>query len=293
VDARASITDLSVYAPPRAVRHRVDWLGTTAFAAVHVAAVAGVVAIGWSARGAWLAAALFYLRFFGVSAGSHRYFAHRAFKTSRAAQLVLALLATTSTQNGVLWWAAVHRAHHRTSDTARDIHSKTQHGFFWAHMGWMLTRSYDATDFAEVKDFARYPELRWLNRWHLVPTFGLAIGLFAVGGAHALVWGFLVSTVLVWHVTLGLNSFAHWIGTRRYATGDDSRNNPLFALLALGEGWHNNHHHCPSSAAQGFAWWEIDPTYYALRALEAVGLVWDVRRPPATLERVAPSRSAP
>jgi stearoyl-CoA desaturase (delta-9 desaturase) len=147
-------------------------------------------------------------------------------------------------------------------------------------MGWILSSRYEPVDEARVKDLRGYPELRWLDRHFLVPPLVLAVGLFAVGGLPALVWGFFVSTVALWHGTFTINSLSHMFGSRRYATTDNSKNNLFLALITMGEGWHNNHHYYQRSAAQGFFWWEIDATYLILRAMSAVGLVWDVHTPP-------------
>jgi stearoyl-CoA desaturase (delta-9 desaturase) len=218
---------------------------------------------------------------FGITAGYHRYFSHRAFRTSRAFQLVLAILGAASAQKGPLWWAAHHRDHHRWSDGPEDIHSPFRHGFWWSHVGWILSRRHDATKLGRVKDLARFAELRWLDRWHLAVPGALAAGLFLAGGLPALLWGFFVSTALLWHGTFVINSLAHVLGSRRYATADGSRNSLLLALVTFGEGWHNNHHFYPSAASQGFFWWEVDVSYYALRALAALGVVRDLRTPPA------------
>jgi stearoyl-CoA desaturase (delta-9 desaturase) len=220
---------------------------------------------------------------FFVTAGYHRYFSHRSFKTSRPAQLALALGATLSVQKGVLWWAANHRLHHRDSDGPRDVHSPRQRGFLWAHLGWILTHDHAGTPWRMIRDFARYPELRWLNRHYLVPPIAFAMVLFLAGGWWALLWGFFASTTLLWHGTFLVNSLAHVVGNRRYQTTDDSRNNAGIALLTMGEGWHNNHHRFAASARQGFFWWEIDATYYVLWALSRVGLIWDLRAPPRPL----------
>ncbi|HVS02487.1 MAG TPA: fatty acid desaturase, partial [Thermoanaerobaculia bacterium] len=211
------------------------------------------------------------------------YFSHRSFKTSRAFQLLLAVLGSTSLQKGALWWAAHHRHHHRHSDSHGDLHSPGLQGMLWAHVGWILSADHDATEYDEVLDLARYPELRWLDRWHVVPGVALAAVLFALGGWPALVWGFFLSTVLTWHATFCINSLTHMFGRRRYATRDDSRNSLLLALLTLGEGWHNNHHYYKATTRQGFFWWEVDLTYYLLKTLSWVGLVWDLKEPPAKL----------
>jgi len=251
------------------------------FYLVHVAAVVGVWWTGWSWTGFALALALYYLRIFGVTGGYHRYFSHRTYRTSRAFQLALALLAQSSLQKGALWWAAHHRHHHKHSDGVEDPHSYREYGFWYSHVGWILSRETEDTEYSRIPDLARYPELRWLNKWHVVPGVALAVGLFLVGGWHALIWGFFVSTVATWHGTFTINSLSHMWGSRRYSTSDDSRNNPVLAILTMGEGWHNNHHFYARSCRQGFFWWEIDLTYYVLKALSVVGIVWDIQVPPA------------
>lgn len=260
---------------------RLDWVGAVPFFAIHVAAIAGVVHLGWSWSGFALAVGLYYLRMFAVTAGYHRYFSHRAFRTSRAFQLALAVLAMTSVQKGVLWWASHHRLHHKESDQPGDVHSVVRDGFFWGHVGWILSREYQHTDWDRVRDLAKYPELRFLNRWYVLPAVGYAVLLFAIGSWWALVWGFLVSTTLLWHGTFTINSLAHMIGRRRYRTTDNSKNSLLLSLITMGEGWHNNHHYYQRATNQGFFWWEIDATYYVLRLLALFGIVWDLHQPPA------------
>ncbi len=255
------------------------WLTCLPFYGVHVAAVVGVALVGFSWRGVGLAAALYAVRMFGVTGGYHRYFAHRTYRTSRAFQFVLAVLAQSSIQKGVLWWAAHHRDHHKHSDTPSDPHSYRDYGFWYSHVGWILSTETEATDYARISDMARYPELRWLNNYHLVPALTLAVALRVFGGWEALVWGFFVSTSLLWHGVFTINSLSHIWGGRRYATTDDSKNNFVLALVTLGEGWHNNHHYYPRSVRQGFHWWQVDITYYVLRGLALVGLVWDLHVP--------------
>jgi stearoyl-CoA desaturase (delta-9 desaturase) len=251
------------------------------FWAIHVAAVVGVAMLGFSWTGVGLALAFYFGRMFFVTAGYHRYFAHRAFKTSRWVQFLLAFGAQTSAQRGALWWAANHRDHHRNSDSETDLHSPRHGGFWWSHMGWMLCNRYQATRTDNIPDLMKFPELVLLNRFALSPAVVLSVAMFLIGGAHALVWGFLVSTVLLWHGTFTINSLSHLLGRRRYATTDDSRNNWVLAIVTMGEGWHNNHHHYMNSSDQGFFWWEVDLSGYILRGFESVGVVWDVRRPPA------------
>ena len=266
--------------------------GSLPFWGVHVAAIVGVALLGWSWTGLALAIALYVARMFFVTAGYHRYFSHRSFKTSRVGQAVLAFLTQTCMQRGVLWWAATHRHHHRNSDELDDIHSPRQRGFWYAHVGWSTSPASEARRPEEVRDLAKFPELVAIDRAKHLPGILLAAVLLLVGGAHALVWGFFVSTVLLWHGTFTINSLSHVIGSRRYDTSDDSRNHWALALLTLGEGWHNNHHYYQSSCRQGFYWWEIDVTYYVLRALAAVGLVWDVRKPPGHVRDGRPVRAA-
>ena len=259
---------------------RIDWVAAIPFWGVHVLAIVGIWRLGFSWKGLAIAVFFYYLRMFGTTAGYHRYFAHKAYKTSRAFQFFLAVLAQSSTQKGVLWWAAHHRNHHKYSDKPEDIHSMKLRGFIWSHFGWILMHKYDATEWQEIQDFAKYPELRWLNRFHVVPTIVLATTLYIFGGWTWLVWGYFVSTSVLWHGTFSINSLAHWLGRRRYATTDESRNSLFLALITMGEGWHNNHHYYPKSTSQGFYWWEIDMTYMILRALSAVGLVWDLETIP-------------
>ena len=232
-----------------------------------------------------LLAVTFWVRMFAITAGYHRYFSHKTFKTSRPFQFVLAWLGATATQKGPLWWAGHHRHHHKNSDRpGEDVHSPKD-GFWYSHQGWIFDTRWDASPLDQIRDFSKYPELVWLNRWHIVAPLSLAALCLAVGGFSGLVWGFGISTVLAWHATYSINSMAHVWGSRRYETSDTSRNNLWLALLTLGEGWHNNHHHFCASARQGFFWWEIDVSYYLIRALAAVGLVWDVREPPAHVIR--------
>lgn len=225
------------------------------------------------------------LRIFAITGGYHRYFAHRSYHTSRAFQFALAALGASAAQKGPLWWASRHRQHHKYADQpGKDIHSPRE-GFYHSHQGWIFSGRHDASLLDQIRDFASFPELLWLNRWHFAPPLALAAVCAAIAGAGGVVWGFVISTVLLWHSTYTINSLAHRWGSRRYATRDDSRNNLWLALLTFGEGWHNNHHHFCASARQGFFWWEIDVTYYLLRGLAALGLVWDLREPPTHVVR--------
>ncbi|MEZ4385362.1 MAG: acyl-CoA desaturase [Nannocystaceae bacterium] len=264
---------------------------------VHGLAAVGLCVVPFDGWAALVLAVGYLVGMLGVTVGYHRYFSHLAFKTSRWFQLLLALAAISTLQRGVLWWAAVHRHHHRRSDRDDDLHSPRR-GFWHAHVAWLDSPRVHAVDYAVVADFARFPELALLDRVYYLPALAWAIGCAALGGLVSwldpagepralqfVVYGFLVRTVLVWHATFAINSLAHMFGDRRYATGDDSRNSLLLALITLGEGWHNNHHRCPSAARNGFFAGEIDMSYAVIRALARLGLVWDVRPvPPHVLD---------
>jgi stearoyl-CoA desaturase (delta-9 desaturase) len=254
------------------------------FVLVHLSCFAAIWSgITWQA--VTLCAALYWLRIFGIGAGYHRYFAHRAYSTSRAFQFILAVLSQTTAQKSVLWWASKHRHHHLNSDTKDDIHSPRHRGFIYSHLGWIFSRRHDLTDFVKIADFARYPEMMWLHKYELVPAVVLAILCFLIAGWPGLVVGFFWSTVLVYHATFCINSLAHVKGRKRYVTGDDSRNNWLLAIFTMGEGWHNNHHAYQSSVRQGFRWWEFDGTFYILKMLSWLGIVWDLKTPPEPVLR--------
>jgi stearoyl-CoA desaturase (Delta-9 desaturase) len=276
---------------------RIDWLRVIPFIGMHLACL-GVIWVGVSRVAVAVAAALYTLRMFALTGFYHRYFSHKAFKTSRAMQFLFALIGAACVQRGPLWWAAHHRNHHRHADTELDIHSPIRHGFLWSHLGWFLTPRGFRTDWESIPDLRRFPELRLLDRFDIAVPVALAVGLFFFGrwlqqahptygtsGAQMLIWGFFISTVVLFHASVTINSLAHRFGSRRYATADNSRNNWLLALITFGEGWHNNHHHFPGAASQGFRWWELDMTYYLLRALAACGLVWDLKPVPAGLRR--------
>jgi stearoyl-CoA desaturase (delta-9 desaturase) len=254
------------------------------FVVLHLACFAAIwTGITWQAI--IICIALYWLRIFVIGAGYHRYFSHRAYSTSRVFQFLLAFACQTTTQKSVLWWAGNHRHHHLHSDTPHDVHSPRHKGFWYSHMGWIFDRKHDKADLVKIEDFARFPELMWLHRLEVLPAVGLAALCYLVADWPGLVVGFCWSTVLVYHATFCINSLAHVRGRKRYVTGDDSRNNWLLAFLTMGEGWHNNHHAYQSSVRQGFRWWEYDATYYLLKALSWIGIVWDLKLPPAQVVR--------
>jgi len=272
---------------------RIDWLRVLPFIGLHLACL-GVIWVGFSWFALAVALALYVVRMFAITGFYHRYFSHKAFKTSRPMQFLFGVIGAASVQRGPLWWAAHHRHHHRHSDQPEDKHSPLQHGFWWSHMGWFLTKAGFRTDWAAIKDWVKFPELKFLDRFDIFVPVALAVGLFGLGalleryapglettGAQLLIWGFFVSTVVLFHATVTINSLSHVFGRRRFETRDTSRNNWLLALLTFGEGWHNNHHHFPGSARQGFRWWEVDFTYYGLKLMSWLGLVWDLKPVPA------------
>ncbi len=286
----SSISRWVVADSQRLLGNRIDWLRVAPFVAVHLGAVAApLVGVRWIDVAA--AVAMYIVRMFAITAFYHRYFAHRAFRATRGWQFVFALLGASAAQRGPLWWASMHRTHHAAADTADDPHSP-QHGFWRSHLAWFLTDAHFATDAARVREWLRYPELRFLDRFDaLVPAL-LAAVLYAIGtqlessgtsGLQLMLWGFCVSTVALLHVTLMVNSVAHRFGTRRFETRDQSRNVPWLAWLTFGEGWHNNHHRYAGSARQGFYRGEFDLSYLLLRALAAVGVVSDLRPVPAKI----------
>jgi stearoyl-CoA desaturase (delta-9 desaturase) len=278
----------------------VSWFRVLPFLLMHVACVS-VLWVGWSWTAVAVAAVIYVARVFGLAAFYHRYFSHRTFKTSRAVQFVGALLGNAAGQRGPIWWSA----HHRFSDTNADVYSPHRQGFLYSHMLWFMTRDNYATRSNYVKDWLKYPELRLMDRLDFLAPALLAIGTFSLGfllrryvpelsvtGGQMFVWGFLVSTVALYHVTFFVNSLAYKLGRQRFPTGDQSRNNVLLAMITMGEGWHNNHHFYPNAARQGFFWWEVDVTYYLLRAMAWCGLVWDLKTVPARVLTSAAKPSA-
>ena len=262
-----------------------------------------VIWSGWSWFAVAVCAFLYIIRMFAITGGYHRYFSHRSYNTSRWFQFVLAALGAASAQKGPLWWASHHRHHHRYSDTEHDLHAPKIRGVWWAHMGWVMSAEFLTSRLELVKDLLVFPEIRAVERWHLIPPLLLAVGLYFSGnllaaswpelgtnGFQLLVWGFFISTTLLYHGTFLVNSFTHIVGSRRFNTNDESRNSLWIALVTMGEGWHNNHHRYPGSERQGFYWWEIDCTHYILKALSWLGIVWDLRTPPQRIYEEALNR---
>lgn len=280
---------------PETLPDRVNWERTLPFIFLHVGCIAVIwVGVSWPS---FIAAILLYgIRMFAITGFYHRYFSHRTYRTSRPVQFLFALLGNSSMQRGPLWWAATHRHHHKHSDHDEDIHSPVVSGFLWSHIGWLTSARNFPTAYRNIPDLCKYPELVFLNRFdQLVP---LVYGLVMLGAGWLLerfipqsgvtmgqffIWTFFISTTVLLHGTLFINSLAHVWGKRRYETDDDSRNSLLLAVITLGEGWHNNHHRYPHSTRQGFRWWEIDPTYAGLKLMSWLGLIWDLRVVPANV----------
>jgi stearoyl-CoA desaturase (delta-9 desaturase) len=286
-DAEADIESL-----PAENAKKVDWWRIVPLIFLHLMCLA-VIWVGWSWTAVIVALLMYLVRMFAITGFYHRYFSHKAFKVNRFWQFVFGVVGNASVQRGPLWWASYHRHHHRYTDQLQDVHSPSRHGFWWSHIGWLTSKSNFPTRYKFVADWARFPELRLLNRFDTVVPIILALALYIFGeileqiapqlktnGLQLVVWGFFISTVVLLHATVTINSLDHMFGSRRYNTPDTSRNNPLLALITLGEGWHNNHHHYAVSARQGFFWWEIDMTYYLLVIMSWLGIVRDLRPVP-------------
>ncbi|WP_430460028.1 acyl-CoA desaturase [Thalassolituus sp. LLYu03] len=272
---------------------RFNWVRVIPFILMHIIALLALV-IETSTTAIVVCLALYWLRLFAITAFYHRYFSHRSYKTNRFWQFCFALLGNMAAQRGPLWWAAHHRAHHQHSDSADDLHSPVQRGFWWSHVGWFTCDASFRTQLHRINDFAKFPELRWLDRYDAFGPVLLMVLLFiggeilalthpelATSGVQLVIWGFFVSTVALFHSTVTINSLGHIWGKKRFNTDDHSRNNAFLALLTLGEGWHNNHHRWAVSARQGFYWWEIDITYLILKMMSWVGIVRELNPVPA------------
>ena len=272
---------------------RIDWLRCVPFLLIHLLPIA-IIWVGWSPIAIFVAATMYFARMFFITGFYHRYFSHRTYRTSRWFAFVMGFAGCTAGQRGPLWWAAHHRQHHNHSDEPDDPHSPRQVGFLVSHMGWFMKRNAFATDWRYVGDWAQSPELRWLNRFDWLPVvlaggalFGFGVALqhaapsLNTSGMQMFIWGFVISTLLLYHGTYTVNSLAHVFGSQRFDTSDDSRNSWVIALITMGEGWHNNHHHYPATAKQGFYWWEVDVTYYLLWLMAKTGLIWDLRPVPS------------
>lgn len=286
------VSNQNEYDPIIRYPDKIDWLRALPFILLNLSCLL-VIWVGFSWVAFTTALVLYFLRVFSIGAFYHRYFSHRAYKTNRFWQLIFAILGASAVQRGPLWWATHHRQHHMVADQVEDVHSPVHHGFLWSHIGWFMSKRHYYYNPDRVSDLARYPELVFLDRFDSLIPILLAVSLYVAGtilhhtapalgtsGWQMFVWGFSISTIAVFHTTVSINSLSHQFGNRRFKTKDNSRNNFFLALLTLGEGWHNNHHHYPSTARQGFMWWEIDVTFYMLKLMERIGIISDVRGVP-------------
>jgi len=296
-----SESTISNVSPPS--REGLDYFVCIQFLLIHVACLLALWT-GVSTVAVFTCLALYVVRMFAITAGFHRLLSHRSYRSGRLFQFVIAFLGTASYQKGPLWWSAHHRRHHLHADTEKDLHSPLTRTLWRSHVGWFLSNESVPTDTKLISNLITHWDLRFLDRYYHLPPALLAVSTFLLGsglqryypasgttGLQMLVWGFFISTVLLYHGTFTVNSVAHLFGKRRFATTDDSRNNFLVALITLGEGWHNNHHYYPASERQGFYWWEIDASHYTLRVLSWFGIVWDLHRPPHNI--VSSRRSLP
>jgi stearoyl-CoA desaturase (delta-9 desaturase) len=302
LDNERRAAEAQALGPEEVPLDRIEWSRILPFIGLHLAGLA-VIWVGISPVAVIVALVAYAVRMFAITGLYHRYFSHRTFQTSRVGQFIFGLLGASAVQRGPIWWAAHHRHHHSHSDQEGDIHSPKQVGFWRAHMGWFLTRRGFTPDLKYVRDLLKYRELRWLDRFDMAVPFVLGVGMFLLGvllertapglgtnGWQMLVWGFFISTVVCYHATYTINSLSHVFGRQRYRTGDTSRNNWMLAILTLGEGWHNNHHHYPNSARQGFYWWEIDVSFYILKVLSWLGIIWDLKPVPLEARDHSPRR---
>ena len=290
--SEAQVKPAKYVRPAIAPNERIDWPGSIPFILVHVMGVLAIfTGVSWTAVG--MCVFMYYARMFAITGAYHRYFSHRTYKTSRFFQFVLGFWGASCGQQGPLWWAAHHRHHHKFSDTEQDIHSAKLRGLWWSHVGWIVCKRYAPTNEEAVKDLAKYPELRWLNKYHGIPPFILATSIYFFGvlleniapglhtnGLQMIMWGFFTSTTILYHGTFCINSLAHLIGKQRFETGEESKNSLILSLITMGEGWHNNHHRYPYSERQGIYWWEIDMSHYILKVFSWLGLVWDIKLHP-------------
>ncbi|WP_150466612.1 acyl-CoA desaturase [Francisella sp. SYW-9] len=265
-----------------------------AFSTMHLACLA-IFFVNYNITALLVFLITFSIRTFALTAGYHRYFSHKAFQTSRVFQFILALVGTWASQKGPLWWSGHHRYHHIHSDKETDMHSP-KNGVFQAHVGWVFEARSDDVDPKFIKDWVKYPEIVWLDKYAHESFALYLVGLFILGscisyfyptletsGLAFVFWGGILSTVLLYHTTFSVNSICHIFGSRDYQTTDNSRNNWLVALITFGEGWHNNHHKFAYSIRNNLKFWQIDITYIILCVLKKFRIVWNFKQPKKTI----------
>ncbi len=271
------------------VEEKVDWLRALPFVLIHLTPLLAIYC-GFSWTAVLVCFLSYFIRMFAITGFYHRYFSHKTFKTNRIVHTIFAFLGSSTTQRGPLWWASHHRRHHSCSDTEEDAHSPVTKSFIFSHMGWFLTKKHFPTKERHIMDWLKYPELVFINRFDIFSPLLYSLILYFGGeltnylfpslltnGFQFFVWGFCISTILLYHATFTINSLAHTWGTKTFPTTDESRNNRFLAVLTLGEGWHNNHHHFPSSVRQGFYKGEWDITYQILKIMSKLGWVSEMK----------------
>jgi fatty-acid desaturase len=287
---------------PPSTTNRIAWRYAAPIALLHLLALAACIPwlFSWTGVVLWIVGVYFYGGL-GINIAYHRLLTHRSFKCPLWLERCLVTVAICCMEDAPGSWVATHRLHHNDSDEQHDPHSPLVN-FFWSHMGWLLIENRDVRCFSAYERFARdvlrdpfYMRLErrmlplWIYATHAALYFLAGIAANWAGGGtleqglqfglSLLVWGVILRTVCVWHISWSVNSLTHLYGYRSYETNENSRNNWFVALLTSGEGWHNNHHHDPSSASNSHHWWEIDPMFGIIRLLEMCGLATDVIRP--------------
>ena len=276
-----------------ATNNKINWPTLITLAIFHVLAVVALFTFSWTnfliMLGLWWISASL-----GVGIGYHRLLTHRGFKTSKPVEYILTFLATLSLESGPIQWVATHRLHHAFTETpVKDPHTPRD-GVFWSHLGWMLQGTAQTHDQATLNKYV--PDLLsdkfqvFMSEWYFMTNVLLGIPLYLYGGWSLVLWGVFFRVAANLQVTWLVNSATHLWGTRRFATRDDSTNNGLVALFTFGEGWHNNHHAFPTSARHGIAWYEFDLNWYAIRALQALGLATDIKLMPALKKAALPEQ---
>src|ERR1035437_4424779 len=271
----------SIFKRDKTFTRPINWITSSFMVAFHIGAIAAFFLFSWKAL--LLALTLWWVAgSLGIGMGYHRLLTHRGYKTPKWVEYCLTICGTLALEGGPIFWVATHRMHHQNTDKEGDPHSPRDGGL-WAHMGWILTGQAMHNKSSGLLPYV--PDLRkdkfhvWISEWHWVPLTVLGVLLLVLGGWPYLMWGMFVRTVFGLHSTWLVNSATHMWGSQRFMTGDTSTNSLWVAILTFGEGWHNNHHAMPQSARHGLAWYEIDPNWYGICALRAVGLAWDISLP--------------
>ena len=269
----------------------INWKNLFTVVIFHLFSVAALFYWSWGnfavmMIGNWIVGSL------GVGLGYHRLLTHRSFKAPKWLEYTLTAFGTMSMQDDAIKWVTTHRIHHAFTETDKDPHS-TKPGFWWAHMEWVVkgtAQDHDEATFKKyVPDILKDKFQVALANYYLVPIILSAALLYAVGGWGMVLWGVFVRVVVGWHTTWLVNSLAHFSGKRPFETTDDSTNNWFVAWLTFGEGWHNNHHHAPTSARHGLKWYEFDLNWLTIRLFEKLGWakqirVYEAEKPPTELK---------